>query len=181
MPVVILRFLDGTEHRAAELRRIVPALRFELGSLPVGFATAAPAPAQRARDMVLAVDEDGPCFAEAVDLTTLDGQSLRLELDSENDHRFCRWRRETPARLQLCVALRRERGAPVELFAAECEGRIADQPAGPAGLGWDRLFVPDGFARTLAEISAAAATGDDPDPVGVRALVYGDLAAAVGA
>ena len=177
---MILRFLDGTEHRAAELRRIVPQLGFELANLPVGFATAAPDPAQRARDMVLAA-EDEACFAEAVDLTTLDGQSLRLELDTENDNRFCRWRRETPARLQLCVALRRARGAEVELFAVECEGRIADQPAGPPGLGWDRLFVPDGFDRTLAEISEGAAGGDDPDPVGLRALVYGDLVASLSA
>jgi hypothetical protein len=174
---VILRFLDGTDHRAAQLRRIVPGLALELASLPVGFATAAPDPAQRAHDMALAGEP--PCFAEAVDLTTLDGQSLRLELDTENDNRFCRWRRETPARLHLCVALRRAADAPVELFAAECEGRVADQPAGPPGLGWDRLFVPDGFERTLAEITERAAGSDDPDPVGLRSLVYGDLVAAL--
>jgi hypothetical protein len=175
---VLLRFLDGGELRAAELGRIVPALDLTLAGLPVGFATAAPDPAQRARDMALAGDP--PCFAEAVDVTTLDGHSLRLELDTENDHRFCRWRRETPARMHLCVALRRADDAPVELFAGEVEGRIADQPAGPPGLGWDRLFVPEGFERTLAETSASAARGDDPDPVGLRGLVYGDLAAALG-
>ena len=177
-----LRFLDGNEHRAAELRRIVPRLAFELTNLPVGFATAAPDPSQRARDMVLATEPEvgEAVFAEAVDLCTLDGQSLRLELDTENDNRFCRWRRETPARMYLCVALRRGPAAEVELFAVECEGRIADQPAGPAGLGWDRLFVPDGFDTTLAALSAAAAHAEDPDPVGLRTLVYGDLAAALG-
>lgn len=167
-----LRFLDGNEHRAAELRRIVPGLAFEVANLPVGFATSAPEPGARARDMVLAVDE-GDCFAEAVDLVTMDGTSLRLELDTENDNRFCRWRRETPVRLLLCVALRR--GDKVELFSVECEGKIADQPAGLPGLGWDRLFVPDGFGRTLAQISERAAGGADPDPVGLRTLVYGDL------
>ena len=174
-----LRFLDGNEHRAAELRRIVPGLAFELASLPVGFATSAPEPAAKARDMVLAVEDDGDCFAEAVDLTTMDGTSLRLELDTENDNRFCRWRRETPARMLLCVALRR--GGKVELFSVECEGKIADQPAGPPGLGWDRLFVPDGFERTLAQISERAAGSPDPDPVGLRSLVYGDLLAAIAA
>jgi inosine/xanthosine triphosphate pyrophosphatase family protein len=176
---VTLRFLDGNEHRAAELRRIVPQLDFELANLPVGFATAAPEPAQRARDMVLAVEPEAgdAVFAEAVDLCTLDGKSLRLELDTENDNRFCRWRRETPARMYLCVALRR--GADVDLFAVECEGKIADQPAGPKGLGWDRLFIPDGFNETLAQLSTGA--GEDPDPVGLRSLVYGDLAAALAA
>lgn len=185
MRAVTLRFLDGNELRATTLRRIVPGLAFELAGLPVGFATSSPDPAQRARDMVVAGtegDDDGPCFAEAVDLTTLDGESLRLELDTENDHRFCRWRRETPARLVLCVALRRGRGADVELFAGEVEGRIADQPAGPRDAGWDRLFVPDGFARTLAELGdpEAMRPDDDPDPVGLRGLVYGDLARALG-
>jgi len=174
---VQLRFLDGNEHRAAELRRIAPGLRFELANLPVGFATAAPDPAARARDMVLAADDDMACFAEAVDLTTMDGISLRLELDTENDNRFCRWRRETPARMHLCIALRR--GGRVELFAVECEGRIADQPAGPPGLGWDRLFVPDGFELTLAQLSERAAGTADPDPVGLRSLVYSDLVAAL--
>jgi hypothetical protein len=178
-PAVILRFLDGTEHRVAELRRIVPALTLELSNLPVGFASAAPDPSARARDMVLA-DEHGACVAESTDLTTMDGQSLRLELDTENDNRFCRYRRETPARMHLCVALRRATGAEVELFSAECEGRVADQPAGPKGSGWDRLFVPEGFHETLAMISTRAETGDDPDPVGLRTLVYGDLAAALG-
>lgn len=156
----------------------MPGLAFELANLPVGFATAAPDPQRRAHDMVVA-DEGGWCFAEAVDLVTLDGQSLRLELDTENDNRFCRWRRETDVRLLLCVALRRAADSEVELFAGECEGKVADQPAGPKGLGWDRLFVPDGFRETLAMVIEHAAKSDDPDPIGLHSLVYGDLAAAL--
>ncbi len=171
-------FLDGTEARAAELRRILPGFRFELAHLPVGYATAAPDPTTRARDMVLAAEHDAPCFAEASDLTTAEGRSLRLELDSENENRFCRWLRDTPARLQVCVALRRSTGAEVELFGAECEGTIAGQPAGARAYGWDRLFIPDGYTRTLAEL-AEHPGGDDPDPVGLRTLLYGDLAAAL--
>lgn len=175
-----LLFLDGTDERAAELQRIVPELRFELGSLPVGYATSTPEPNQRAHDMVLAVDHDQPCFAEAVDVLTMEGRSLRLELDTDNENRFCRWWRETPVRLKLCVALRRTTGAPVELFAVECEGQIADAPAGPRAFGWDRLFVPAGFTRTLAELAEHPGPGDDRDPVGLRELVYGDLARALG-
>jgi hypothetical protein len=174
----VLHFVDASDLRIAELRRIRPELAFEPAHLPVGFATAAPDPQRRAHDRIAAYEHAGPCFAEAVDLVTLDGQSLRLELDSENDARFCRWRRETPARYLLSLAVRLELGAPIRLFSAECEGRIADQPAGPRALGWDRLFVPDGFTRTLAELTAEALErGGDPDPVGVRSLVYEDLAA----
>ena len=68
------------------------------------------------------------------------------------------------------VALRRAAGAEIELVTGVCEGRIADQPAGPHVLGWDRLFVPapdggDGQAGdgdrddddgiTLAQLTAA--------------------------
>lgn len=169
-----LRFVDGNELRAAELRQILPALDFEIAHLPSGYAAAAPDPAQRARDKVLAFDETEPCFAEAVDLTRRDGASLRLELDSENENRFCRYWRETPVVLHLSVAVRPRPGAAVELFSATVDGRIADKPAGPRALGWDRLFVPEGSTQTLAELST------EPDPVGLRALVYGEVARVVG-
>ena len=177
---MLLHFLDGSELRAAELRRIVPALRFELAGLPVGYSTSAPEPAHRARDMVMAVDHDEPCFAEAVDLVTLEGRSLRLELDSETHNRFCRWFRETPVRMQLCVALRRERGAPLELFAGERLGHVPDKPAGAHTLGWDRLFVPDGEDLTLAEQAERIADGQEPVRDGLRVQIYGELARALG-
>lgn len=168
---VTVRFLDGTPLRVAELRRVVPELAVVSADLPSGYATSAPDPGQRAHDMVLAVDEGFPCLAEACDLTRLDGSSLRLELDSENDNRFCRYWRETPVEMHLAVALRRAADAPVEVFRAVQPGRIADKPRGPRELGWDRLFVPDGFDVTLAEIVADT---DAPlgDPVGLRSRAY---------
>ncbi len=36
-----------------------------------------------------------------------------------------------------------------------CEGRIAHAAAGGGGFGYDPLFVPDGHARTFAELPAA--------------------------
>lgn len=172
-------FVDGTDLRATELRRAVPELRFELAGLPSGYAAATPEPEPRARDMVMAVEHGFPCFAEATDLVTMEGNSLRLELDSENDNRFCRWWRETPVRLVLCVALRTSADADVQVFSATCDGRIADKPAGPRALGWDRLFVPAGFEVTYAELVADPdATGD---VVGLRTGPYRALLAALGA
>jgi len=37
-----------------------------------------------------------------------------------------------------------------------CRGRIAAVPAGRAGFGYDPVFVPEGFDRTLAEVGAEA-------------------------
>lgn len=170
-------FIDGNDFRAAELAQIVPDLAITVEGLQSGFSTSAPEPGQRARDKVLAhhVAASG-CFAEAVDLTTMDGKSLRLELDSENPNRFCKWWRETPVKMQLVVALRRAPGAELELFTAVSEGVIADKPAGPLLLGWDRLFVPGGPSdqATVAELSEAG------EVVAFRRAAYAQVARALG-
>lgn len=163
-----VHFLDGNEPRAAELRRLVPALDLVLTGLPSGYSTSSPEPAERARGMVLAADVF-PCFAESGDLLTMEGNSLRLELDSENDNRFCRWWRETPVRLVLCVALRAAADGDVQLFRGEVTGRIADKPRGARPLGWDRLFVPEGFDETLADLV-------DTDAVALRGQLYSEMA-----
>jgi Ham1 family len=150
-------FIDGNDFRAAELRQILPALQFTVEGLQAAFATSAPEPEQKARDKVLAHPVPAGGFAEASDLLTMAGKSLRLELDSENANRFCKWWRETPSKMEVRIALRRTADAAIEIFAATCVGRIADQPAGPLILGWDRLFVPDDGeyeGETLAEIAA---------------------------
>ena len=153
MPALV--FIDGNDLRAGEIRKIVTGIDLTVEALQSGFSTSAPEPGQRARDKVLAHPVSAGGFAEAVDLTTMDGKSLRLELDSENENRFCKWWRETPAKMQLVVALRRAPGAEIELFTGTCEGQIADQPAGPHLLGWDRLFVPAGEEATLAQLTSA--------------------------
>ncbi len=38
------------------------------------------------------------------------------------------------------------------VFEGTCEGRIAHHPRGTAGFGYDPIFVPDGYARTLGEL-----------------------------
>jgi hypothetical protein len=154
-PGVAVIFIDGNDLRAQEIRQIVPGVELVVEALQTGFATSAPEPENKARDKVLAHQVAVACFAEAVDLTTMDGKSLRLELDSENENRFCKWWRETPARMQLRVAVRRAGSSDIEIVAATCGGRIADKPAGPHLLGWDRLFVPEDEDATLAQLTAA--------------------------
>ncbi len=172
-----LIFIDGNDLRAAEIAQIAPGLAMTLTveALQSGFSTSAPEPGQRARDKVLAHPVTAGCFAEAVDLTTVEGKSLRLELDSENENRFCKWWRETPAKMQLVIALRRAPDAEIEVFTAVCDGRIADKPAGPHFLGWDRLFVPAGQDETLAQLTESG------EVMEFRRTVYAQVAAALGA
>jgi hypothetical protein len=125
-------FIDGNDLRAAELRQIAPGLAFTVEPLQTGFATSAPEPENKARDKVLAhAVASGGSFSEAVDLLSMDGKSMRLELDSGNANRFCKWWRETPAKIELCVALRRSPDAPIEVFSATCIGRIASWSFSP--------------------------------------------------
>jgi inosine/xanthosine triphosphate pyrophosphatase family protein len=75
--------------------------------------------------------------------------------------------------MQLRVALRRA-GGNIEVFAASCDGRIADKPAGPQLLGWDRLFVPAGEDDTLAQLTEAGVV------VAFRRSAYEQLARSLG-
>jgi inosine/xanthosine triphosphate pyrophosphatase family protein len=74
----------------------------------------------------------------------------------------------------LVVALRREGSSEIQSFTAACDGRIADQPAGPLILGWDRLFVPAGEEYTLAQLTEADEVSE------LRRVAYGELAKALG-
>ena len=167
-------FIDGNDLRTAELAAIAPGFAVRVEPLSTGFSTSAPEPGQRARDKVLAHHAAEGCFAEAVDLTTMDGKSLRLELDTENANRFCKWWRETPTKMWLAIALRRAGDSEIQLFTAVCDGRIADQPAGPLILGWDRLFVPAGEDATLAQLTESG------EVVEFRRAAYAEVARALG-
>jgi Ham1 family len=166
-------FIDGNDLRAAEIRQVVPGIDLVVEALQTGFATSAPEPEHKARDKVLAHEVKAACIAEAVDLTSMDGRSLRLELDSENPNRFCKYWRETRVIMQVRIAVRREGASNIEVIAATSEGVIANGPAGPLVLGWDRLFVPDGEADTVAALSAAGQVAR------FRRAAYADVARAL--
>lgn len=48
-------------------------------------------------------------------------------------------------------------GAEVKLFEGSLKGAIATQPAGENGFGWDKIFIPEGYTVTRAEL------GEDDD------------------
>lgn len=52
----------------------------------------------------------------------------------------------------VCVLLMAGPGGAEEVFEGRCDGRLCDTPQGGAGFGYDPLFVPDGQAKTFAEL-----------------------------
>jgi len=42
----------------------------------------------------------------------------------------------------------------LEVTEGICPGRLAESPRGTNGFGYDPIFIPDGFARTYAELTA---------------------------
>ena len=58
------------------------------------------------------------------------------------------------ARFVCCIALAFPDGM-VRTFFGRSEGRIGHEPQGDKGFGYDPVFIPQGFDRTFAEMSAS--------------------------
>jgi XTP/dITP diphosphohydrolase len=56
------------------------------------------------------------------------------------------------ARFTCAIALYEPQAETLKLFAGTCEGRIAQQPRGNNGFGYDPLFVPTGYTQTFGEL-----------------------------
>ena len=56
------------------------------------------------------------------------------------------------ARFRCCICLASPDGVLLEAEGV-CEGRIILEPRGTGGFGYDPVFVPEGHARTFAEMS----------------------------
>jgi XTP/dITP diphosphohydrolase len=62
--------------------------------------------------------------------------------------------RKRTARFICVLSLADESGQIVNSWTGTCEGRIAHQPAGQAGFGYDPIFIPQGYNQTFAELPA---------------------------
>lgn len=44
-------------------------------------------------------------------------------------------------------------GLELKLFEGHLDGKIAETPSGDAGYGWDKIFIPEGYHVTRAELN----------------------------
>lgn len=55
----------------------------------------------------------------------------------------------------VCVIVVIDDRGEEHVFEGRCEGRLAREPRGGQGFGYDPLFIPNGYEKTLAELSEA--------------------------
>ena len=59
---------------------------------------------------------------------------------------------ERTARFQCAIVIVDQSGRELAMAEGACEGRIGSEPRGSHGFGYDPLFVPEGYAQTMAEL-----------------------------
>lgn len=57
------------------------------------------------------------------------------------------------ARFVCVIVLTNEAGEIIFQAEGICDGKIANEPRGENGFGYDPVFIPEGFAETLGELS----------------------------
>jgi XTP/dITP diphosphohydrolase len=70
---------------------------------------------------------------------------LLEEIDATGD-------RERRARFVCVIAVAEPSTGELKTFEGRCEGRIAHEPRGTGGFGYDPIFIPDGHAQTFGEL-----------------------------
>lgn len=83
------------------------------------------------------------------------GEAKRI-LESLGEAAFCTRFAGLPAETRIVVALAKgPRSSDVVVFEGSLEGAISAQPRGERGYGWDRVFQPEGYLRTLSELESS--------------------------
>ncbi len=112
----------------------------------------------RARAAYAALGER--CFVEntgvELDGARMRGAAVKELLEAIGDDGVCARHGGQAAITRVVVALAEgPDDADLRVFTGALEGEIATAPRGTGGRGWDRVFIPDGYHRTLAELGEA--------------------------
>lgn len=75
---------------------------------------------------------------------------LKALAGASSDERDARFR---------CVAVYAEPSGSVTEAEGTCPGTVATKPAGTGGFGYDPVFIPDGYDRTIAQLPESTKNG----------------------
>jgi XTP/dITP diphosphohydrolase len=167
-----LLFATRNPHKVSELRLALEG-RFRILSLdeagiPVDIPEPHPSLEANATEKSTYVHRltGGDCFSEdsGLEVHALGGEpgarSARYSGEPANDDRNRRLLLERlkgasdrRARFKTVISL--IIGGKEHLFTGVCEGSISTEPRGDLGFGYDPVFIPEGFDKTFAEMTAS--------------------------
>jgi inosine/xanthosine triphosphate pyrophosphatase family protein len=173
-----LLFVTPNSWNAEETQRLLAGLRVEYSrlALPRGDSSVLEDVA-RFRVNAAFAKLKRPCFVENTELA-IEGEApltgaLFKQLHRElGDEGFCARFGGRRGETRVVVALARS-AHDVQLFVGRGEGQVARAPRGEGGYGWDRVWQPDGYAQTVAEL------GDSRFLINMRQRPFLELAALV--
>jgi inosine/xanthosine triphosphate pyrophosphatase family protein len=155
-------FVTPNQGRQAEVQRLLADVEVELSRLGPAVEDGLDLEATaRVRAAGAFAQLGRPCFVENTafeleDQPPLRGAEWKQLLAQLGEDDFCRRYGGRRCVARVVVALAEAPGvAGVRVFLGEIHGHFADAPRGEGGYGWDRLFVPSGYRRTLAELGAS--------------------------
>ena len=167
-----LIFATNNPHKVAEIKAVLPAGIMVLSLREAGIAIDIPEPhdtleanaVEKATVIHSLTGEN--CFSEdtGLEVTALNGapgvRSARYAGDTataaQNTEKLMEVLKSIPNRSArfrtvVCLIL----NGTQHLFEGTCMGRIATEPYGDKGFGYDPVFIPDGSAKTFAQMTTA--------------------------
>jgi XTP/dITP diphosphohydrolase len=183
-----LVFATNNNHKLLEIRNLLPESYELLSMMDVGFADELPEThetlAENAEEKALVIfNRFGlPCFADdsGLEVEALGGKpgvySARYAGNEKDDTKNIikllnemRFINNRKARFQTVIALIFQNRT--HFFEGSIVGTIADAPVGKNGFGYDPVFIPDGFYKTFAEMTATEKNSMSHRAIAVKLLI----------
>ena len=171
-----LLFVTGNSNKVREMQSILQADVMQLSlNLPeiqaIEIDDAIRSKAQRAYEEVKApvlVEDTGLSF---VAWKGLPGALIKWFMDTVGSIGICRMLADETDRTAIAkCSFDLYDGHEHHLFSGAVRGRIAVEPRGQDGFGWDDIFIPDGQDRTFAEMEA-----EEKNSISMRKIALDEL------
>jgi non-canonical purine NTP pyrophosphatase (RdgB/HAM1 family) len=151
-------FITGNGWRHDEAKHLLAGLRVERSRIAL-----AKGASDQLEEIAAARVRDGyrrlgaPCFVENTGMyldanDTFAGARFKRLLQELGEGGFVARYAGVRGITRVVVAYTAD-GETVSSFEGCNCGRVAEEPRGEQGYGWDRFWIPDGFERTLAELN----------------------------